>query len=286
MLALMPHGSCFFWQIPLTSLHVFSDLLVSAAYFSIPVLLYLNRQHVTEAMRPLLMLFAAFILSCGVGHLIEAWNIWHSAYWLEGFEKLVTGIISGYTVIQLQSRIPRILNTQKILEETEELARLDPLTGLLNRRALNEAIAAAIENRARHQADLTFMLIDLDDFKTINDSYGHPVGDAVLREMGRVIRENTRSIDITARLGGDEFAVLLSGCSVVEAARVARKLNHAVARISVPAAGHTISSIGISVGIADMGSDTTLDNLYHQADTALYTAKRLGKNQVCVHSPV
>jgi diguanylate cyclase (GGDEF)-like protein len=286
MFALMPHGSCFFWQLPLTSLHVFSNLLISFAYLSIPILLYVHRQHVTVTMRPLLFLFAAFILSCGVGHLIEAWNIWHANYWLEGAEKLVTGLISGYTVLQLQSRIPRLLSTQKILEETEELARLDPLTGLLNRRALNEAIAIGIDSRNRYQAAQTFMLIDLDNFKEINDTYGHPVGDAILKEIARVMHENTRSIDSVARLGGDEFAVLLSGCSIAEAAHVAHKLNQAVAQLSLSAAGHTISNIAISIGIADMGSDTTVETLYQRADAALYTAKRLGKNQTYVHNPV
>jgi diguanylate cyclase (GGDEF)-like protein len=286
MIALMPHGSCFFWNIPLTTLHTTSDLLIAIAYFSIPLLLFLNRQYAAERARPLLLLFAAFILCCGVGHLIQVWNIWHANYWMEGGEKLVTALISGYTALQLRSHMPTLLNTQKALEETEELARLDPLTGLLNRRAFNEAIAQSLTQHTLNQTPFTLMLVDLDNFKAINDTYGHPVGDRLLKEMGELIRQNIRSIDWAARFGGDEFAILLAGCALEDALQVAQKLRQAVFSLDLRVHQDFPLNISISLGLADTNSiensPIAAQNLYQHADIALYTAKRSGKNRICV----
>jgi hypothetical protein len=106
MIALMPHGSCFLWDPWLTSLHLVSDLAVLVAYFSIPVLLLLYRQHIDAQIRPVLLLFAAFIFSCGIGHGLRMWNIWHANYWIEGFWTCLTASISLYTAWQLKALIP------------------------------------------------------------------------------------------------------------------------------------------------------------------------------------
>lgn len=115
-----------------------------------------------------------------------------------------------------------------------------------------------------------------------------PLGDLLLKEIGRVITENTRSIDTSARLGGDEFAVLLSGCSVTEATHVAEKLSRAVSKIKISTSHYAVANPKVSIGIANVDGDhqhTTPVDLHHRADMALYSAKHLGKNQVYVHHP-
>lgn len=283
MIALMPHGNCFLWDRPLTGLHVIGDVGIAVAYFSIPVLLFINRRYASANARPLLLLFAAFILSCGIGHVIEVWNIWHANYWLAGLEKLITASISILTAVELYARIPNLLGTEKALVETERLVHRDPLTGLANRRALEPAIASAIQSANDPKQVQALLLLDLDNFKLVNDTYGHPIGDDLLRRVGEVLLLNTRSVDVVARLGGDEFAILLTDCSTIAALHVAEKLRAAIEAIDFyPAQQAERYPIGVSIGVASVLPQATPAQIYLSADTALYQAKHAGKNQIAV----
>ena len=293
-IGLMPHGSCFLWDPWLTSLHVASDIGVSIAYFSIPGLLYLSRQHIEAGMRPLLLLFAAFILSCGIGHSLDIWNIWHANYWLEGGWTAITAGISLYTALELKRVVPTLLSTQQQLITTQAMLLKDPLTGIANRRGLEVAIAELPCQKGNQLLKHSLVLLDLDGFKQVNDRYGHMVGDALLRAVAEVLDSHTRSIDLAARLGGDEFALLLVGCSTVEARAIAEKLCQAIREIPLfelseeqldsPLEIDANTGISVSIGISEISAKQSFNQAYKNADVALYRAKQNGKNQVISHT--
>ncbi len=290
IIGLMPHGSCFLWDPWLTSLHVVSDAGVSIAYFSIPVLLYLNRQHIEVAMRPLLLLFAAFILSCGIGHSLNIWNIWHANYWLEGGWTVITAGISLHTALELRQVAPMLLSTQQQLVTTQAMLLKDPLTEIANRRGLEIAIAELPSQKGNQLLKHSLVLLDLDGFKQVNDRHGHMVGDTLLHAVAQILDNHTRSIDLAARLGGDEFALLMVGCSMVEARAIAEKLCQAIRNISLSELSkdcldtdievNVKTGISVSVGISEISAKQRFNQAYKNADTALYEAKQNGKNQV------
>ncbi|MBD2258483.1 GGDEF domain-containing protein [Pseudanabaena sp. FACHB-2040] len=279
LVSTMPHGSCFLWNPWLTSLHALADGGIAVAYFSIPVLLYIYREHAATAARPLLLLFAAFILSCGVGHVLSAWNIWHANYWIEGSWKWVTLSISSYTVWQLRSTIPQLLATHKDLEITRELLERDPLTGVANRRGLESAYERVKVYYGSQPLNHALMLLDLDGFKQVNDTYGHHVGDMLLQKVAAALCDRTRSLDTVARLGGDEFAVLLAGCSGAGAKLIADEIRQVIATLQLPELPADFQ-VTVSIGISEFRADADLEPSYVQADGALYQAKGNGKNQV------
>jgi len=279
-LALMPHGTCFFWDIPLTSLHVTADGLIGLAYLSIPLILYLNRQYVSPGARPLLLLFVAFIFSCGVGHLLTAWNIWHTNYWIEGAEKLITASISVYTAFCLHQWLPDLLQTQKNLEETTEMAHTDPLTGLANRRGLVNAIATAMPQLQSPGLCHALLLLDLDNFKQVNDQAGHPVGDRILCQVAELLQSQTRLLDTCARMGGDEFAVFLPGCPLPQALDIAERLRVAIALLNQENNIPPGVDLSVSIGLVVTEQMQSHEQFYNRADKALYHSKFRGKNCV------
>jgi diguanylate cyclase (GGDEF)-like protein/PAS domain S-box-containing protein len=171
-----------------------------------------------------------------------------------------------------------ISDIKRSAEELERLAHYDPLTDLANRLLLGAQLQHALERAARHRNSLVVMEIDLDGFKTVNDTLGHPAGDRLLQIVARRIRAALRIEDIVARLGGDEFAVVIETvASASDAATVAEKLTAVIAE-PLDLDGQTAcvtSSIGIAVYPSD-GEDAT--TLLKVADTALYVAKREGRN--------
>lgn len=285
IIGLMPHGSCFLWDPWLTSLHVISDLGVAIAYFSIPLLIYLSRHHIEAPMRPLLLLFAAFILSCGVGHSLKIWNIWHASYWLEGGWTALTAAISLYTALQLRLLVPNMLSTQQQLVTTQAMLLKDPLTGIANRRGLETAIETLPGQRGSQPLRHSLILLDLDGFKQVNDRHGHLTGDTLLKAVADVLETQTRSIDLAVRLGGDEFALLMVGCSMAEAQAIAEKLRQAIQRIRLPEViqVNTGPLISVSIGISEINPQQPFKQAYREADAALYQAKHGGKNQVVIH---
>lgn len=158
-------------------------------------------------------------------------------------------------------------------------ARLDDMTGLANRRHMLELVAKGIHASERYGFELTMVMIDIDHFKTINDQYGHVVGDRVLTEVGRVIRENTRDTDICSRLGGDEFCLVLVA-DIEQALVIATKLREQIEALRFEDGAEDLR-VTCSVGLHQRHPDEkNIEHLIANADTALYRAKRGGRNQV------
>ncbi|MFN3419234.1 MAG: diguanylate cyclase [Pyrinomonadaceae bacterium] len=162
--------------------------------------------------------------------------------------------------------------------EFEQLSVTDPLTGLLNRRYLQNRLAEELNRSKRHRFPMTLMMIDVDRFKSYNDTFGHPAGDEALRIVAGILKENLRGADVAARYGGEEFAVLLPQTTVEEAVQIAERIRRQIERCSFP---HR--RVTASIGIASSGPDiSTPDDLIWAADRALYQAKELGRNMVRV----
>ncbi len=166
---------------------------------------------------------------------------------------------------------------RKALEKEKELARLDTLTGLANRRAFYEALEKERARAHRYGRPLTVAYLDVDDFKRINDSQGHAIGDMVLVTMGQTLRENLRVNDVVARLGGDEFALLLPETDVTAAETVVRKVQDLL-RAEMEAYGWHIT---FSIGVANfLDPPESLETMIRTADELMYTAKAAGKNSL------
>jgi diguanylate cyclase (GGDEF)-like protein len=169
----------------------------------------------------------------------------------------------------------------RLREGLRSQALRDPLTGLFNRRFLEEQLARELRHAERQEASLGLLMIDLDHFKAINDAHGHEAGDRVLAELGRLLQQGVRSEDVVARYGGEEFTVLLPETDLGEAVWVAEKLRQVCRRLQVRHRGVVIEALQISVGAAAFpacGEDA--EELLRAADHALYQAKREGRDRV------
>ncbi len=172
-----------------------------------------------------------------------------------------------------------------VTQRTHELAWLantDPLTELKNRRAFMEAGEALIIQCRRYPHPLSALLIDIDHFKSINDRYGHHLGDQAIRSVADVMTATLRETDVTGRLGGEEFAVLMPHTDLNAAMRAAERLREAAAnlRIAAPAADQAPIQLTISIGVADYQHGMSLDILVMHADLALYRAKHEGRDRI------
>ncbi|MFH1115349.1 MAG: diguanylate cyclase [Pseudomonadota bacterium] len=177
--------------------------------------------------------------------------------------------------------VARDITEQKRLEkDLRRMATTDSLTGLFNRGHFWDMCERELARGVRAHRTVGILMIDLDHFKSVNDTYGHEVGDTTLKLTAQAARENLREIDIIGRIGGEEFAVLLPETGLSEALAVAERLREAVARAQVPTAKGPVS-ITISIGAAeDNGELRDLGTLLKRADDALYDAKRKGRNRV------
>lgn len=159
-------------------------------------------------------------------------------------------------------------------------ANTDGLTGLKNHRAFHEALHSAVQMAERYGQPLSLIMLDVDHFKRFNDTYGHPAGDELLREVGAVLKRSARAYDVPARYGGEEFALILPNTGLNEAIQVAERLRQQIAELQNPYA-----PITASLGVASYRHGTAPATLLYEADSALYQAKQNGRNQVRVYSP-
>ncbi len=159
----------------------------------------------------------------------------------------------------------------------ERLSRTDALTGVPNRRAFEERLAVELQRSRRGEQPVSLLMVDIDDFKLVNDTYSHAVGDSVLRAVAETLVDCTREIDLVARIGGEEFVVLLAETDTEGAANVAQKIVEAVAKLEVDIAEVRITS---SVGIATSEPFDDESSILKRSDYNLYEAKRHGKNRV------
>jgi two-component system cell cycle response regulator len=167
----------------------------------------------------------------------------------------------------------------------EEMAHTDSLTGLPNRRAIEEWAARQLRGAARHGFAMWVAHADLDNFKSINDSYGHDAGDRVLQKFGEVLRESTRASDISGRMGGDEFLLVMTHLDEKSMRLTVERLRKQFAELKFSFGGDVVS-VTASFGIAGFQGKGPPDfgKMVRQADKALYTGKRAGRNQVAVES--
>lgn len=178
------------------------------------------------------------------------------------------------TAVEATARAGLELENVRLAAEVERLASRDQLTGLFNRRVFDEQLDLLVERARRDQRPLSLVLLDVDHFKQVNDTRGHQVGDAVLRQTGAAIMAAARAVDVTVRYGGEEFAVLLPGCPGPEAVAIAQRLRAALA------AGVSAAVITASAGVATFPTNAVdADSLVSRADEALYEAKRSGRDQ-------
>jgi diguanylate cyclase (GGDEF)-like protein len=195
------------------------------------------------------------------------------------------------------------LENARLFAQTQELAITDPLTGLYNRRFFFSQAKAEFERARRYQGPLSIIMLDIDDFKKINDTYGHLIGDQVLQSLAKLCRENVREIDVVGRYGGEEFVILLPETPLVTsqtatpavnntsdevsinsgAVTAAERLRRKVAQTPIPTE-KGILQITISLGVAEYQADiNSPEMLLDHADKALYIAKQTGKNRVAIY---
>jgi diguanylate cyclase (GGDEF)-like protein len=170
---------------------------------------------------------------------------------------------------------PAIENANRF-REARQLADLDALTGLHNRRYFHETLAREVARAHRYDRKLALIVFDLDDFKAINDRIGHLAGDAVIAESAERVRDVVRSADFACRVGGDEFAVILPESTVTDADQLYRRLQAAISARPVGQAGR----LSFSAGVAELKSEDDPTGFFERADEALYGAKERGKAQV------
>jgi diguanylate cyclase (GGDEF)-like protein len=171
-----------------------------------------------------------------------------------------------------------MLVSERTVSVHKTAASIDPLTGMFNRRGFAEATSRMIEREANAGRPVTVMIFDIDHFKSINDRFGHPAGDEVLKLFAAVVTNTLRITDLSGRIGGEEFAALLP-CSMDEALIAAERVRAAFAGSGIAVDDGPVDTT-VSVGVAGGPALTELDVLLAAADTALYQAKRGGRNRV------
>jgi diguanylate cyclase (GGDEF)-like protein/PAS domain S-box-containing protein len=166
------------------------------------------------------------------------------------------------------------------LEQMEKLALLDSLTGLANRRYLESVIRSRLEELRRNKWHFGVLFIDIDNFKKVNDTYGHDIGDQVLQMTSQTLDASSRYFDIIGRWGGEEFVAVIANAEEKELAEIAERMRFLVEHSMLSAPGYLF--VTISIGGAIAVADDTIESLVHRADEKLYHAKTTGKNRVCI----
>jgi diguanylate cyclase (GGDEF)-like protein len=303
----MPHGHCFLWREDLLFLHVAGDVTTALAYILIPfVLVRLVIIRNDLSFNSIFLLFACFILFCGLTHIIDVLNIWYGYYYIQGVAKIATGLISIATAVVLWRLVPVVVALPsrqdmsvkmaelqqardalaesnksleaKVAQRTQELERLasrDSLTNLLNRREIVRILDVEIERAQRQKSPLSVLMLDLDDFKKINDNFGHQVGDSVLRVSGNSLVDSSRKTDFVGRIGGEEFLVILPNTGYATALQLAERYRFRIENTTSNNVHCTCS-----IGVAQLEVGERSDKLMLRADDALYAAKNSGRNTV------
>lgn len=209
----------------------------------------------------------------------------------EGVQEIVLGLIQATQDMasqnrdlqnQLQGSSAQVSKLQEHLQQVRHEAMTDGLTGVANRRCFDLKLVEHSKSALESSAALCLMMIDIDHFKRFNDTYGHRIGDQVLRVLGAQLKAATSGDEVPARYGGEEFALLLPNCSLDSAAERADRLRRALAEqyLRNKTTGESFGKVTVSIGVAVYRANESLDDFVHRADTALYSAKHQGRNRV------
>ncbi|HEX8408078.1 MAG TPA: GGDEF domain-containing protein [Thermoanaerobaculia bacterium] len=176
-------------------------------------------------------------------------------------------------------QVSMLLDTIRARERIRNLADTDDLTGIWNRRYFRRQLPQEIERARTFGVPLSLLLYDIDEFKQINDSFGHVIGDVVLSELCGSVRETLRPTDMVARFGGDEFAVILPHTDIHGAVAVAERILKHVRALTIPTDEESAIRCSISIGLAEFRREDAANDLVRRADERLYSSKRAGKNR-------
>jgi diguanylate cyclase (GGDEF)-like protein len=207
--------------------------------------------------------------------------------WLRSYEVIFQRGADGQpshimgTAIDVTDRKQLELLLQETNAQLHDQAIRDGLTRLYNRRYLDETLPRELQRASRNRKSIGVIMLDIDHFKRLNDTYGHDVGDTVLRRVAKFLQNNTRSEDIACRYGGEEFTLVLPGATVEHTRQRAEALREGIARLRMSHQGRPLESITVSLGVAVFLDHGHLaDELIKAADQALFQAKHHGRNRV------
>ncbi|MGE4536472.1 MAG: diguanylate cyclase [Desulfovibrio sp.] len=234
-----------------------------------------NEMHILGALRGESQMFEQDRTKAdgSTGHTLARYIPDQSGDSIRGFFVLVSDVTElKETQFELQQRV----------KELHILATTDSLTGLSNRRYFIQKVMEEITRSKRYVTPFVFLMLDIDHFKSINDTYGHDVGDAVLKSMGAVLRKTMRETDHIGRLGGEEFGILLIETSHFEARHIAERLRKSLEESCTEThSGQICFTVSIGLAAFQKDKDDPLEDMLRRADNALYQAKNNGRNQVC-----
>ncbi|MDD2699469.1 MAG: diguanylate cyclase [Arcobacteraceae bacterium] len=184
---------------------------------------------------------------------------------------------------ELQARVKRELELIKLQNELQLLASTDPMTNLYNRRYFTKISEHIMDLAIRKDESLSVLMLDIDKFKSINDTYGHQIGDEVIISLANELQEHQRKSDIVCRFGGEEFVILLPNTLLDGAQILAQKMRQSVEENILKIKDYTLS-FTVSIGVAqiDIKTEKNIEKALNRADKALYKAKNNGRNQVCI----
>jgi diguanylate cyclase (GGDEF)-like protein len=192
---------------------------------------------------------------------------------------LRVALLDYFVNVSRDLKNPKIIEIS-IYESTARSAVTDGLTGLFNHAYFLSALRRETQRSKRYGLKLSLAMLDLDDFKHLNDAHGHLMGDEVLVKTASLMTQSLREVDIAARYGGEEFALILPGSSLADAARTAERIRRAVTAVEVEGPDGELATVTASFGIAEFPTYANAEALIAAADAALYQAKRGGKDQV------
>ena len=197
-------------------------------------------------------------------------------------ERLRRNKMDQWVVLPLHSdKFPALTRLKEHIDRLTFLQGQDPLTGLVNRRGFDSTMTLEVERSTRFKTPLTLCIMDLDNFKAVNDTYGHPCGDEVLQTVASILLSEMRMIDTAARIGGEEFALLLPGTGLARAQKLLQRIQ-SVIKVTEISCGPDKLAVTMSMGVASYRGKLPPDpeKLLVEADKALYRAKRAGKNRI------
>jgi diguanylate cyclase (GGDEF)-like protein len=248
-------------------------------------LVFAAASRVVQSYEPaLFFLFAwSFLMISGGAFVLMDLKVLPVSFWTMNSMAIGMAVEAILLSMALADRFKGTEREKAYLERNQERLRLasltDALTGLYNRRSLDEELEIEVERAAAQQHDLSIILLDIDDFKAINDAWGHPFGDKVLKALATAIRSSIRESDRPCRLGGEEFVVIMPEANLEEAWHAAERIRERFAALSFHTPACTEVRATVSLGVVEFVTGETPASLIERVDRAMYRAKHRGKNQ-------